>query len=117
MSPELFFPEEFGLKDCGPTKKCDCYSLGMVMYEVLSGKKPFSQYEGYSIIVRIHQGELPMKSQGAEGRWLTDGVWNILERCWERSPSNRPKVEDVLCCLEAEEVRDHQAAISQWELM
>ena len=37
MSPELFDPESFGLQEGRPTKASDCYALGMVIYEVLSG--------------------------------------------------------------------------------
>lgn len=100
MSPELFLPEEFHLKDARPTKSSDCYALGMVIYEVLSEQKPYSEYKGYAVVARILNGELPVRPQGAEGRWFTDGVWNILERCWKRSPCDRPGVEDVYRCLE-----------------
>lgn len=34
MSPELFFPKEFGLPSFKLTKKSDCYAFGMVIYEV-----------------------------------------------------------------------------------
>jgi hypothetical protein len=100
MSPELLFPEEFDPEDRRPTKSSDCYALGMVIYEVLSGQKPFTGYEHYTAIVKIHQGKRPERPQGAEGRWFTEDIWNILERCWQRSPAHRPRVESVLHCLE-----------------
>ena len=34
MSPELIAPDRFGINDSRPTKKSDCYALGMVNYEV-----------------------------------------------------------------------------------
>ena len=34
MSPELLYPEKYGISDDRPTKKSDCYALGMVVYEV-----------------------------------------------------------------------------------
>jgi len=34
MSPELFYPNEFGLSKFKLTKESDCYAFGMVIYEV-----------------------------------------------------------------------------------
>ena len=101
MSPELFVPEEFDLKDRRPTKNSDCYALGMVIYEVLSGQKPFARYERYAVVVRIHRGERPVRPRRVKGRWFSYDIWNMLERCWERNPGDRPRVEEVLHYLEA----------------
>ena len=43
MSPERLNPVQFGVKDSHPTKESDCYALGMVILEVLTGKVPFAQ--------------------------------------------------------------------------
>ena len=100
MSPELFIPEEFGLKDGRPRSSSDCYALGMVIYEVLSGQQPFSKYRGYAVVVRVLQGERPLRPRGVGGVWFTDDIWGVLQRCWKRSPGDRPRVEDVLHRLE-----------------
>ena len=34
MSPELFYPNDFGLSKFQLTKESDCYAFGMVIYEV-----------------------------------------------------------------------------------
>ena len=34
MSPELLDPGRFGITDYRPTKRSDCYALGMLVYEV-----------------------------------------------------------------------------------
>ena len=34
MSPELLDPDRFGITNYQPTKRSDCYALGMVVYEV-----------------------------------------------------------------------------------
>lgn len=34
MSPELFYPNDFGLDKFQVTKESDCYAFGMVIYEV-----------------------------------------------------------------------------------
>ena len=103
MGPELFYPEKFGLTERRMTKSSDCYALGMVVYEVLSGKLPFHHYKyhgGVASMWKIINGHRPERPQGGEGLWFTDDVWDILERCWKPNPDDRPSVEDVLCRLE-----------------
>ena len=100
MSPELLDPEEFGLGNGRHTKNSDRYALGMVVYEVLSGRPPFFRHNSHLAVAKVLKGERPERLQGVEGTWFTDDVWSILERCWERSPGDRPRVNDVLQCLE-----------------
>ncbi|KAF9642628.1 kinase-like protein [Thelephora ganbajun] len=102
MSPELLDPENFDLKDNRPTKRSDCYALGMVIYEVLAGRVPFSRYHCYVVVAKILKGERPRRPEGAEGAWFTDGVWNTVEHCWEPVPGDRPSIKDVLRCLESD---------------
>jgi len=97
MSPELFDPEKFGLKDSRPTRHSDCYALGMLIYEVLSGQVPFSRNRGLTVVVRVFKGERP--DRPVEGTWFTNEVWGILEGCWKSTPGDRPRIEDVLECL------------------
>ena len=100
MSPELFYPEKFGLKDSRPTTHSDCYALGMVIYEVLSGQAPFHRHGAYVVVAKVTVGERPRQPRGVKGEWFTDGVWGVLERCWTPKPDDRPRIEDVLRCLE-----------------
>jgi len=93
-------PERFGLKKIRPTKPSDCYALGMVIYEVLSGQVPFYRYGDAGVVVRVLQGKRPGRPRGAERKWFTDDVRRVLEGCWEHKPDDRPSVESVLRCLE-----------------
>lgn len=38
MSPELFYPNDFGISKFQLTKESDCYAFGMVIYEVGSSQ-------------------------------------------------------------------------------
>ena len=100
MSPELFYPEKFGLKDNRRTKESDCYALGMVVLEVLTSQVPFPQCDGFIITRKVVDGERPERPQGPEVVWFTDNLWEMLEQCWSHSPKLRPAVETVLECLE-----------------
>ena len=100
MSPELLFPERFGLKRPNPTKKSDCYALGMVIYEVLSGQTPFSPFREAEVVRMVLNGERPSRPQGDEGKLFTDEIWQILELCWEQRPGDRLSAKGILLGLE-----------------
>ena len=100
MSPELIYPETLGFDRSRPTKQSDCYALGMVIYEVLSGQRPFAPARGPIVILKVLDGERPERPQGVEGKLFTDAIWRLLKLCWEPQPSDRPSAETVLLCLE-----------------
>jgi serine/threonine protein kinase len=100
MSPELLDPEMFGLKMCLPTKESDCYALGMVIYEVLSGRMPFTSYTAPVVIWKVLNGERPKRPQGSDGELFTDSVWRVVEHCWKPQPHDRISADAVLLGLE-----------------
>ena len=100
MSPELLDPEKFGLKRSRPTKESDCYALGMVIYEILSGQTPFAPSNAPVIIRKVLDGERPERPQGSNGKFFTDNVWRVVQRCWESQPRDRASVEAVVLVLE-----------------
>ena len=95
MSPELLDPQRFGLEGCRPTKESDCYALGMVIYEVLSGRTPFAPSNAPVVIWMVLEGRRPTRPRGTEGRLFTDAIWGVLELCWKPQPSERTNVEAV----------------------
>jgi len=99
MSPELLDPDRFGLRDGRPTKRSDCYALGMVILEVLTGKPPFPNYNGMTVMRKIVEGEHPGRPEGEEGVWFTADLWGMLEQCWSLEPARRPTIDNVLQCL------------------
>ena len=95
MSPELINPQKFGLENSRPTKSSDCYAFGMVIYETISGRLPFHKYTDLNVIVKVLEGERPLREAG-----FADSLWQMLELCWTPQSDVRPSVEDVLQCLE-----------------
>ena len=100
MSPELLDPDHFGRKSGRPTKDSDCYALGMVILEVLSGKPPFPNYNDVSVVRKVIEGERPGRPQGREEAWFMNDLWEMLERCWSPQPERCPAIDTVLQCLE-----------------
>ena len=102
-SPELFFPEEFGFENSHPTKESDCYALGMVIYEVLSGEVPFATIHlEFAVIVKVLEGERPRRPQGDDGKLFTDSIWEMLDLCWKSQPQDRIDAKVVLLVLEGD---------------
>ena len=96
MSPELLDPERFGSKNARPTKESDCYALGMVIFEVLTGQVPFPRCNNLVVMRKIIEGESPDRPQGPEAAWFTDDLWGMLEQCWLPTPKLRPTTEAIL---------------------
>jgi serine/threonine protein kinase len=95
MSPELIDPQQFGLENSRSTESSDCYALGMVIYETISGNAPFHKDTDLMVVTKVLRGERPPR--GAKFR---KDLWSMLERCWESQPNNRPSIGEVLRCLE-----------------
>ena len=95
MGPELLAPEEFKLDTCRPTRSSDCYSLGMVIYETISGKLPLHNVLDPAIFWNVVQGKRPDREAV-----FTDGLWEMMEWCWKPQPNERPSIEEVLEFLE-----------------
>jgi len=100
MSPELLHPDQFGLEDSRPTKESDCYALGMVIYEVLSGQVPFTSLKDFVVIRKVVDGERPARPEGAKGVLFTDGLWETMKLCWQTQPESRPSTAIVFEYLE-----------------
>lgn len=102
-SPELFFPEEFGFGSSSPTKESDCYALGMVIYEVLSGEVPFAAIHlEFAVIVKVLEGERPRRPEGDDGKLFTNDIWEMLNLCWKSQPQDRIDAKAILLVLEGD---------------
>ena len=112
MSPELLNPKKIGLQESRPTRESDCYALGMVVYEVLSGCAPFGTNNSFAILRNVMDGGHPERPQGEAGKWITDEIWNMAQLCWKAVPSERASAEDVHLCLEGRSTSTVDAAAS-----
>ena len=100
MAPELLLPGTFALRDSRPTKGSECYALGMVIYEVLSGRPPFFRCDKAAVVRKVLRGERPRRPRGTKGAWFTADLWEMLGRCWKSLPDERPSLDVVLQCLQ-----------------
>jgi hypothetical protein len=81
-TPEYMAPEMAEQVDTGPP--ADVYAAGIVLYEVLAGRTPFSGGAAVAIL-RRHIDEPPARPEG-----LLDGLWQLLSEMLAKRPDQRP---------------------------
>jgi len=100
MSPELFYPTDFGISKFQLTKESDCYAFGIVIYEVLSGSIPFEKIKmPWQIPIAVQKGTRPGIPEGIPPGIM--GLWDIAKKCWSQNPWDRPSFRTVLDDLDA----------------
>lgn len=86
MAPEVFTSSNY-------TEKCDVFSWGIILWEVLSRKKPFYNQGGsaFSIMWAVHKGKRPPLLRNCP-----PVIENLMTACWDQDPSNRPSMEEIV---------------------
>ncbi|KDN41373.1 hypothetical protein RSAG8_07488, partial [Rhizoctonia solani AG-8 WAC10335] len=90
MAPELFMGGSVSLKS-------DIYSLGMTIYELVSGRVPFWELTTIQFLAICMQKKIPtlplkIETMGKRG-WI---LWDMLCKCWDVRPQERPTADQVL---------------------
>src|SRR5579862_9181412 len=84
MSPE----QAMGKTGDGLDGRADLYSLGVVMYEMLTGDLPIrAESEVQMLIGQISTAPEPIRARRPE---LSEGIGAVVMRCLEKDPGRRP---------------------------
>ena len=80
--------------------RTDLFSLGVVLYEMLSGKRPFQRDTAAEIMTAILREEPPDLSE--TNRSIPAALENVVRHCLEKEPDGRfQSARDVVFALEA----------------
>lgn len=91
MAPELF---KHGVSY---TEKSDIYAYGVILWEILSGKKPYIGLESREIAKRTQAGRT-----GEEITTEIPAVYaSLIKRCWAQEPIDRPELAEIIHLIEA----------------
>jgi uncharacterized OB-fold protein len=85
-TPAYMAPEQLSGKEV--TVKSDIYSLGLVLYEIFTGKRPF-EAETLADLLRVRTQNTPTNPSTLV-RDLDPAVERIILRCLEPDPAQRP---------------------------
>jgi serine/threonine protein kinase len=79
MAPEIFQGQKY-------TKASDIYSFGMIMWEFMTGRRPFwDEIHDIELIIKICDGLRPPIVTNAP-----EGYIELMKECWHSDPKKRP---------------------------
>jgi predicted Ser/Thr protein kinase len=85
-TPAYMAPEQ--LAGLEVTAKSDIYSLGLVLYEIFTGKRAFDAEALADLVKQRH--ERPVSNPSTWVKDLDPAVERVIMRCLEADPANRP---------------------------
>lgn len=82
--------------------RTDMFSFGVVLYEMLSGKRAFHRDSAPEIMTAILREDIPEFDAGATATPVSPALERIVRRCLEKSPEQRfQSAKDLAFALEA----------------
>lgn len=78
-------------------KPADIFAFAMLVIEVFTGKKPFPHAKSDALAcLWIMKGKRPPRPSSDQGLGFSDGIWDIIQRCWLQNADERPVIDDVV---------------------
>ena len=68
--------------------RTDLYSLGAVLYELISGRQPFAGANAVNVLFQHLEADIPRLKTVVAG--VPDAVDELIMRCMSRFPDDRP---------------------------
>ncbi|CAM8953976.1 unnamed protein product [Rhodiola kirilowii] len=103
MAPEVFKHRKYD-------KKVDVFSFAMILYEMIEGDPPMSNYEPYEAAKYVADGHRPVfRSKG----WVA-GLKELTEQCWAADMNQRPSFLEILKRLD--KIKEALPADNHWSI-
>jgi len=86
-SPAYMAPEQ--IEGENVDKRTDLYSLGVILYEMLTGKQPFTGLNSIETLMQHLNAEVPSLYEANPAIIVPDEVEDLVMRCLEKQPDAR----------------------------
>jgi serine/threonine-protein kinase len=87
-TPGYMAPEQIRGEDMD--HRGDLYSVGVILYELMSGKLPFSDRSSMDILLAHATEEPPFFSQIGAADWVSSPIEAVVRCCLAKDPAQRP---------------------------
>ncbi|KAK3531188.1 hypothetical protein QTP70_015148 [Hemibagrus guttatus] len=95
-------PETFSQNPEPPTSKYDVYSFAIVMWEILTQKRPYCGMNMTEILIRVTAGKRPSVEKVPDDKpHECEEMISIMQQCWRQDSSERPAFYETVCMTEA----------------
>lgn len=101
MGTVNYMAPESALTTGNETSATDVFSFGMVMYEMLTLRRPWKKIPLIEVGLRLARGARPEWPKDGEKDFyghIPETLKNLVEKCWSQAMDDRPTA-DVLCSL------------------
>jgi serine/threonine-protein kinase len=70
--------------------RSDLYSVGVILFEMLSGRLPFTGDETMDVLLAHATEQPPSFAEVGATAWVTPAIEAVVQRCLAKSPADRP---------------------------
>jgi hypothetical protein len=93
IAPEIFQSKRY-------TEKCDVYSFGIILYELMAQLLPFKDIASFKIPQMVVKGDRPLIPAVALAITPKEYV-DLMKLCWHDNPQKRPTFSSILARLQS----------------
>jgi tetratricopeptide (TPR) repeat protein/negative regulator of sigma E activity len=87
--------------------RADLYALGVIIYEMIAGRRPFPSNDAVALATSVLRDEAPKLS--GTGLWVPDALDGLVGRLLDRDPARRPVSGDEVL-VELSPLRDLESS-------
>ncbi|KHN72667.1 Mitogen-activated protein kinase kinase kinase 7 [Toxocara canis] len=89
MAPEVFSGSKYN-------EKCDVYSFGIILWEMITRRKPFEDVDGSALVIlwKAFTDSRPPPIANCP-----EVLMDLIVRCWHKNPNCRPTMREVFDVL------------------
>ncbi|KAJ6507791.1 kinase-like domain-containing protein [Mycena vitilis] len=93
----------------------DIYGFACVAYEMLAGKAPFSELRmDGAVAAAVLDGCRPSRPECCSAPM--DGLWDLLQSCWDQEPAKRPTATEIVRWLMGPNVQATKIhSVTDWD--